>query len=406
MSTNYRPLSGQKIALAVTGGIAAYKAVDLMRELQRRGADVHVIMTANARRFVTPLTFSVLSGHPVMMDVFPGDNFTSIDHITLAEKLNLLLVAPATANCLAKFATGIADDFLSTFHLSTTAPLLLAPAMNWKMYQHQAVQENLRVLMQRGATVVEPEEGDLACRDVGKGRLASLDTIVDTVIQVLTPKTLSGRTVLVTAGPTREHWDAFRYLSNPSSGKMGFALARAARNMGGHVTLITGPTGLKPPMNVHTIPVVSAGEMFHAVIDNAADKDVIIMAAAVSDFRPRQRLQAKIKKAEGIPPLELVLNPDILSALAEKKSKTVLVGFAAETDNVLNYARKKMIEKGIDMIVANQIGESPLTGFGSDTNACIVIHKSGAEEEIPLAEKEDVAMAILERIEAILPDNR
>lgn len=403
METMYRPLSGRKIALGVSGGIAAYKAVDLLRNLQKAGGEVQVMMTRNATRFVAPLTFAVLSGNRVALEVFPGDNVTTIDHITLAENLGLMIVAPATANIIAKFARGIADDFLSTFYLSMNAPLLLAPAMNWKMYAHPAVQENLEILLRRGCTVIEPEEGDLACREVGKGRLARIERIVEKAIELLSPKPLLNRRILITAGPTREPWDAFRFISNPSSGKMGYALARIARNLGATVTLVSGPTSLEPPENITLIRTGTALEMHDVVLANFDQTDAVIMAAAISDFRPRETTAAKIKKTDAPPAIELVLNPDILKALAERKKQQVLVGFAAETDNLLVYARKKMSDKGLDMIVANLIGE-PSSGFGADTNWCVLIHKSGAEEEIPLLSKEDVARIILDKVAELLEE--
>ncbi|MBN2384159.1 bifunctional phosphopantothenoylcysteine decarboxylase/phosphopantothenate--cysteine ligase CoaBC [bacterium] len=401
MSSEYRPLSTKKIVLGITGGIAAYKSVELMRMLQKKGADVHVVMTEHATRFITPLTLAVLSGHKVYCRMFESETSPDIDHIALGDEADLVLIAPATANIIGKLTQGIADDFLSTFCLSIKAPLLIAPAMNWKMFEHQAVQSNLTLLADRGVHIIEPESGNLACQDTGKGRLAPLDRIVDTSIALLTPKTLTTRRILVTAGPTREFWDAFRFLSNPSSGKMGYAIARVARNMGAQVTLISGPTALPPVEGVTFIPVESAQDMFQKVMSVYDEQDVVIMAAAVSDFRPRQRFDQKMKKDSAPDSLPLEMTPDILTELSRLRKRQYLVGFAAETEKLRSYARKKLDEKGIDLIVANRIDEAG-SGFQSDTNRVVFISSSGAEQEMPLLSKEEVAAILLERIETAL----
>jgi len=395
-------LDRKKIILGITGGIAAYKSIEILRNLQKRGAEVRVIMTQNATHFVTPLTFSILSGAKVFIEMFRDDNITEIEHISVTEDVDLFLIAPATANIIGKFARGIADDFLSTLYLSCTAPLLMAPAMNWKMYDHVAVQENLDILASRGAQILEPEEGDLACRELGKGRLAAVERVIDKVVEMLTPKPLKGKRVLVTAGPTREHWDAFRFISNPSSGKMGYALARTARNKGAHVTLISGPSSLPVPPDVSFIAIESAEEMYEAVLERFDQQDAVLMAAAVSDFRPLERKDFKLKKERITPTLELAMNPDILKTISAKKSHQILVGFAAETGDLLTYAHKKIVDKDIDMIVANPIG-SAQTGFSADTNKGIILFKNGLEEEIPLLTKDEVAMIILDRMESLFP---
>jgi len=291
----------------------------------------------------------------------------------------------------------------------------MAPAMNWKMYDHVAVQENLDILASRGAQILEPEEGDLACRELGKGRLAAVERVIDKVVEMLTPKPLKGKRVLVTAGPTREHWDAFRFISNPSSGKMGYALARTARNKGAHVTLISGPSSLPVPPDVSFIAIESAEEMYEAVLERFDQQDAVLMAAAVSDFRPLERKDFKLKKERITPTLELAMNPDILKTISAKKSHQILVGFAAETGDLLTYAHKKIVDgldeealslvrsaKDIDMIVANPIG-SAQTGFSADTNKGIILFKNGLEEEIPLLTKDEVAMIILDRMESLFP---
>lgn len=404
MSMSYTPLEGKKIILGVSGGIAAYKAVDFMRALQRFGADVHVALTKNARNFISPLTFSVLSGHPVCDTVFPGGNPPEIDHITMAENVDLFMVVPATANIIGKFANGIADDFLSTLYLSTKAPLLIAPAMNWKMYEHKAVQENISRLEERGAIIVEPDEGDLACREFGKGKLASVHYLVEKVIQACTENSFAGKQILVTAGPTREYWDAFRYLSNPSSGKMGYAIARAAWHRGAEVTLITGPTNVEPPCGIKIISVTSALDLLDAVKQTFPESDVLIMAAAVSDFRPANPVEGKMKKGDSPRAIELVENPDILKQIKKIKKGQIVVGFAAETENLVEYAKKKIDQKGLDCIVANHIGADD-QGFQVDTNKAVLIFPDGQTTELPMMTKDAMAKILCTHINSLITQN-
>jgi phosphopantothenoylcysteine decarboxylase/phosphopantothenate--cysteine ligase len=394
------------IALGVTGGIGAYKAVEVCRGLQKRGHDVVAVMTRSATRFVGPITFEAITRRPVITSQWrPGMN-ADIEHIAIADGINLLLVAPCTANVIGKFANGIADDFLSSLYLATRAPIMLAPAMNSNMLAHEAVRRNLETLAARGVRFVEPGEGYLACGWIGKGRLAEPESIVDAACALLTPPdtVLRGRHVVVSAGPTYEDIDPVRYVGNRSSGRMGFALAAAARRRGARVTLVVGPTRLDPPAVDETVRVRSAAEMHEAMMAAASAADVVIMAAAVADYTPSAPSSGKIAKLEG--PLTLTLNRtrDILADLGARRAAAtagpVLVGFAAETDDLLRKAREKRVRKGVDLIVANDVSQ-PDRGFDADTNAVTIVSAEG-DESISLQSKDRVAAAILDRVERVL----
>ena len=386
-----------KIALGVTGGIAAYKAAEILRLLQDRGFQVQVIMTRAAQEFVRPLTFAALSGQKVITNMFEGHEpnvDSAVEHISVADSIDALLVAPATADTLAKFARGLADDFLSTLYLATKAPVIVAPAMNVNMWEHVATQENLATLRARGVRVVEPGSGYLACGMVGAGRLADNDRIVDAVVEALDVKSdLRGETFLITAGPTREPLDPVRFLSNRSSGKMGYALAENAARRGARVILVSGPTALKPPSGVEIVAVETAAEMLQAVMSKLAAATVVIKAAAVADFRPKHVAAQKMKGKKAFD-LELEPNPDIAAEVSARRKEQVLIGFAAETENVLENARKKLAAKKLDAIVANDIAQ-PGIGMDSDRNAVTIITQSEVIE-VPEASKRDVADKILD----------
>ena len=392
-----RSLEGKEIILGVTGSIAAYKAVEILRELSRRGAAVTVVMTESAQRFVTPLTFETLSRRPVLTDLFTLEYDKQIGHVVSAGRADLLLVAPATANTIAKFAHGLADDFLSNIYLSSTCPAVLAPAMDLEMYAHPAVQGNLGTLKARGVSVVEPEYGELASGLIGSGRLAELSAILQAVEDLLHRQgDLKGETVLVTAGPTQEPLDPVRYLSNRSSGKMGFAIAEAARDRGAHVMLVSGPTALPTPPGVTRTDVTAAEEMYHAVLDRLEETTILIMAAAVADYRPSTQAAQKIKKREAMT-VELVRNPDILAEAGRKKGSRTLVGFAAETEELIQNAREKLAKKNLDLIVANDIR----VGFGGETNRVTILDRQGSVEELPELTKREAAHRILDRVVAL-----
>jgi phosphopantothenoylcysteine decarboxylase / phosphopantothenate---cysteine ligase len=396
-----------RIALGVTGGVAAYKAAELLRRLQQEKLDVQVVMTRSACEFVAPLTFAALSGQKVITGMFGGEASgaanveSAIEHIAVAQRIDLLLVAPATADILAKFARGIADDFLTTLYLATKAPVVVAPAMNVNMWEHAATQENVAALRARGVRVVEPDEGYLACGMTGAGRLAGIESIVRAVREVLGLRhDLAGETVLVTAGPTCEALDPVRFLTNRSSGKMGYALAEAAGRRGAHVILVSGPTELRPPEGADWIPVRSAEEMHRAVREHASGAGILIMAAAVADYRPVAPQTKKIKRSAGHLALELEVTPDILADLAREKGSRTLVGFAAETDGLAENARAKLASKGADMIVANDVTREG-AGFDVDTNIVTLFFRDGREVALPLMSKLDVANRILDEVLAI-----
>jgi len=392
-----RSLEGKEIILGVTGSIAAYKAVEILRELTRRGAAVTVVLTESGQRFVTPLTFETLSRRPVLTDLFTLEVDKQIGHVASAGRAHLLLVAPATANTIAKLAHGLADDLLSNIYLSSTCPVLLAPAMDLEMYVHPAVQENLSRLKARGVSVVEPEYGELASGLTGRGRLAEFSAILQAVEDILHRQgDLSGETVLVTAGPTQEPLDPIRYISNRSSGKMGFAIAQAGGERGARVTLVSGPTALPTPPGVTRTDVTTAEEMYHAVLDRLDETTVLIMAAAVADYRPSSQAAQKIKKREAMT-VELVRNPDILAEAGRKKGSRTLVGFAAETEELIQNAREKLAKKNLDLIVANDIR----VGFGGETNRVTILDRGGGVEELPELTKREAAHRILDRVVAL-----
>ncbi len=395
---------GKSILLGVCGGIAAYKAAELVRAFVKAGAGVQVVMTANAQRFITPLTLQVLSEQPVAADLFDLEFESQIGHIQIARAAHLVVIAPATANVLAKAAAGIADDYLSTVLLATTAPVLFCPAMNTKMYEHRATRRNLETLRQNGYHVLEPDAGFLACHEEGAGRLPDAPMILDAACRLLTPPTLKGRRILVSAGPTWEPLDPVRFITNPSSGKMGYAVARMAAYRSAEVILVSGPSALPDPPLVRTIRVRSAQEMEREVLDRASAMDGIIMTAAVGDYRPARVAAQKIKKGADELTLHLIKNPDILASLGRSRppgSRQVLVGFAAETEHLLENAREKLTHKNLDFIVANNLTESG-SGFGTDTNRVKIIDRSGTVEELPTVSKDEVAARILDRVESLL----
>ncbi|MBM4329845.1 MAG: bifunctional phosphopantothenoylcysteine decarboxylase/phosphopantothenate--cysteine ligase CoaBC [Deltaproteobacteria bacterium] len=390
-------LKDRKIILGVTGGIAAYKAAELVRELFRAGAEVQVIMTRSAQAFVTPLTFQTLSGNQVTTELFNLIEESKIRHVALADKAEALVIAPATANIIGKIAAGIADDMLTTVVMATRAPILLAPAMNVHMWENPICQENIAKLRSRGYHFIDPEAGELACGYEGKGRLAEIPAIVEEIRTLLSPKDFSEEKVLVTAGPTEEPLDPVRFLTNRSSGRMGFALARAARRRGAEVTLISGPNALPVPQKVKYVPVRSADQMREAVLNHLQNASILLMAAAVSDYRPKKTSPEKLKKSLLETVLELELNPDILAEAGKKKDSRIIVGFAAETENLLQNAREKLKKKNLDLIVANDV-TLPGAGFEVETNIVKLLDRSGKIEELPLMSKEDLADRLLDRV--------
>lgn len=394
-----------KIALGVTGGIAAYKAAELLRLLQDRGLDIEVVMTRSARRFITPLTFASLSGHPVITDLFSNSSGransaeSSIEHIRLAQSVDALVVAPATADILARMAQGIADDFLTTLYLAITAPVIVAPSMNVNMWRHAATGANLSVLKQRGVRVVEPEAGYLACGMTGEGRLAAPEAIAAAAFETLGLRDdLKNEAIIVTAGPTQEAIDPVRVLSNRSSGKMGYALAEAARRRGARVHLISGPSRITPPAGVAIEDVTTAEEMADAVLNQLNQATVLLMAAAVADYQAETIAKGKIKKTNGSISLRLAPTRDILSEVRERRRPgQLVVGFAAETDNVLKHAAEKLAAKGLDLIVANDVTREG-AGFDSDTNIVTLVFPGGRTDELEKASKIDVAHRILDSV--------
>jgi phosphopantothenoylcysteine decarboxylase / phosphopantothenate---cysteine ligase len=394
-----------RITLGVTGGVAAYKAAELVRRLQQDDFSVQVVMTRGAREFVTPLTFAALSGQKVITDLFAGPEAggdanldSAIEHIAVAQRTDLLLVAPATADILAKFAQGIADDFLTTLYLASTAPVVVAPAMNVNMWNHAATQANLDVLRSRGVHVVNPDEGYLACGMTGAGRLAGQEQIVAAVREALRFKRdLEGQTVLITAGPTCEDLDPVRYLTNRSSGKMGYAVAEAAARRGAKTILISGPTALESPNGVQRVDVRTAEEMLRAVNENFERATIAIFAAAVADYRPAKSFDQKIKREKEALTITLEPNADILAKVAKNKGNRLVVGFAAETERVAENARKKLTAKNADIIVANDVTAEG-AGFDVDTNVVTLFSRDGRDLALPRMSKTEVAQRILDEV--------
>lgn len=394
-------INTKNIVLGVCGGIAAYKSVELLRLMVKQGARVRVLMTNNARQFVGPLTFEVLSGQKVCDNLFKSNEDAAIGHIKWAEEADAVVIAPATANTIGKLANGIADDALSTFMLAIGCPAVICPAMNVNMYASEPVQRNLRRLESDGYTIIDPEAGELACGTTGPGRLPEPAFILDRLVHALAPKDLTAKRILVTAGPTREAIDPVRFVGNRSSGKMGYAIARAAEMRGAQVTLISGPTALSPPVNVSHITVVSAAEMTDAVLQNLDSADVLIKSAAVADYRPTQMETQKIKKNQRACSLDLARTVDILNAVAKKKTNQLVVGFAAETQSLDEYAIKKLKSKQLDMIVGNLVN-TDVSGFEADTNQANLYLKDGTRESLPLMPKSELADLILDRVLTML----
>jgi len=392
-------LEERTVVFALSGGIACYKACEAVRLLVGRDARVQVVMTAGAQQFVTPLTLQALSRNPVATDTFSLTQESEIGHIRLADTADVVVVAPATADVIGKMAAGIADDLLTTVLLATRAPVVVAPAMNVHMWEHPAVQENVARLAARGARIVGPASGSLACGYEGAGRLVEPDVLVEEILRVLAPQDLAGQHVLVTAGPTEEPIDPVRYVSNRSSGKMGYAVARVARRRGAEVTLVTGPTAVAAPPGVRVVQVGSAREMHRAAEQAFASATVLVAAAAVADYRPRRALSQKLKKSAATLALELDRNPDILRDLAARKGRRLVVGFAAETQDVAAEAKRKLREKRCDLMVANDV-TAPGAGFGTDTNRVRLLDAYGLDEKLPVLSKEDVAGRIVDWVAA------
>lgn len=393
-------LQGKTIVLGVSGGIAVYKAVELLRLLIKGGADVHVIMTRSAQEFVTPLTFQTLSGNPVNTELFSLYQEQEIGHISLADRADLFVLAPATANLIGKIAQGLADDLLTTTIMATKAPVLVVPAMNSNMYENPVYQRNEQYLSELGYQILEPVTGALACGWNGKGKLPDPQVILTAVQSMLSPKDFLGCRMLVTAGPTREEIDPVRYVSNYSSGKMGFAIAEVAQQRGAQVTLVSGPTDLTVPVGVSCVPVFSAEEMRTAVIREYGSVDIVIKAAAVADYRCKDRSVQKMKKRTNQLTLTLEKNPDILAELGKSKGQQILVGFAAETERLLAHAAEKLKNKNLDMIVANDV-TSPGAGFDADTNIVRILHADGRVEELDKMSKHMVAQQLLNRVSVL-----
>lgn len=390
-------IKGKNIVLGVSGGIAAYKSAELLRLIKKQDANARVVMTKNASAFVGSLTFEALSGNPVCTDLFEKGNNSSIRHIEWAKEADAVVVAPATANLIGKLAGGIADDALSTFLLAVTCPVMICPSMNTNMYEKVSVQRNLNILKEDGYFIVEPSEGELACGTTGQGRLPEPEEILDRLMYCLSPKDFKGKRVLVTAGPTREHIDPVRFISNPSSGRMGYAVARAAEHRGADVLLVSGPANLKVPVNVEIIRTGSAKEMAAAVFDNMKKADIIIKTAAVSDYRPSVTAKQKMKKGKGEMMLLLQKTEDILLELGKNRKNKILVGFAAETENLEKNAKEKLERKNLDIIAGNLL-DGKSSGFGTDTNRVILFFRNGDKEILPLMDKESVAHILLDRI--------
>jgi phosphopantothenoylcysteine decarboxylase/phosphopantothenate--cysteine ligase len=390
-------IDSKNIVLGVSGGIAAYKSVELLRLFIKQGANVRVVMTQNALAFVGSLTFEALSGQPVCTSLFEKGDDASIRHIDWANEADAVVIAPATANIIGKLANGIADDALSTFILAVTCPVILCPSMNTHMFESRAVQRNIVRIKADGHYVIDPESGKLACGTIGPGRLPEPEDILDRILCHLSSKDLEGKRILVTAGPTRESIDPVRFISNPSSGKMGFAVARAAEHRGGKVILITGPTNLPDPNNVTVVRVRTAREMANSVFEHMENSDMVVKTAAVSDYKPKDQAEQKIKKEKDELVLFLEKNQDILKELGRRKKDQILVGFAAETENLEKYAARKLAEKNLDIIAGNLV-DQPSSGFGADNNKVTLFFKDGTKETLPEMPKDNVAHILLDRI--------
>ncbi|WNB93974.1 bifunctional phosphopantothenoylcysteine decarboxylase/phosphopantothenate--cysteine ligase CoaBC [Bacillus sp. NEB1478] len=393
----------KKILLAVSGGIAAYKAATVASRLYQGGYEVKVILTESAQKFITPLTFQTLTRQEVYTDTFDEKDPSAVSHIEIGDWADLVLIAPATANVIGKLANGIADDMLTTTLLATKADVIIAPAMNVNMFNHPAVQKNMETLASFNWRFIEPNEGLLACGWIGKGRLAEPEELIEAVHSYFNetnsekPLPLSGKKLLVTAGPTREELDPVRYFTNHSSGKMGYAIAAAAREWGAEVTLVTGPTSLQPPNGIKVENVTSAREMYEKVLSHYNTQDIVIKCAAVADYTPVSVFENKFKKKNDTWTVELKKTDDILRALGEKKEHQILVGFAAETENLESYAHDKLVRKNLDMVIGNNVSKEG-SGFGSDTNEIMMLKKDGSKRSLPILSKEKVAKEILEQV--------
>ncbi len=404
MERQFSNLKGKEIIVGITGGIAAYKTAELVRELSKRGANVHVVMTKNAMEFVTPLTFQTISGNPVVHQMFELFYGSKIGYIALSDIADQMVIVPATANIIGKIANGIADDFLTTMVMAITVPILFVPSMNTKMWESKAVQCNIEKLREMGFEIMEPGTGDLACGTQGKGRLPTIEEILEKMEDIFTRKDLKGEKILVTAGPTMEFIDPIRCITNRASGKMGYAIAKIARRRGAEVVLITGKTYLEPPRNdIKVIEVITANEMREAVLEHYKDCSIIIKTAAVADFRCRTENCQKIKKEDNEETiiLELEKNPDIIAELGRIKENRILVGFAAETENIVEYAYDKLKRKNLDLIIANDVSK-PGIGFGSEMNEVTIIDKTGYARHIPQKSKDEIADIILDSVKRIL----
>jgi phosphopantothenoylcysteine decarboxylase/phosphopantothenate--cysteine ligase len=399
-------LTDKKILLGMTGSIAAYKVADWVRALRREGCQVTVVMTEAACRFITPLTMAALSGNPVHTGMFSAEAPETIPHISLAKEHDLLLLAPASAQTIARLAHGLADNLLATIALASSGPILVCPAMNSVMFQHPATQANLAAIRSYGYQVIEPDCGKMACGDEGPGRLTEWENVRQAIFTAFAPQDLANEQVLITAGPTRESFDPVRFLSNPSTGKMGYALAATARQRGATVTLISGPTTLAAPPGVRRIQVNTAAEMQAQVMDCLDTATIVVKAAAVSDYRPAEPQPHKVKKGEAALSLPLVANPDILKELGKRKRDSakfpLLIGFAAESRDHLREGARKLKEKNLDLIVVNDIGGTEETGFGADTNRVTLLDRNGTQEDVPLLSKEETAHRIWDAVSRLI----
>jgi phosphopantothenoylcysteine decarboxylase/phosphopantothenate--cysteine ligase len=404
MDNVFSMLKGKEIIVGVTGGIAAYKTVELVRELTKKGASVHVVMTKNAMEFVTPLTFQTVSGHPVIHEVFELFSGSKIGHIALSDIADQMVIVPATANIIGKIANGIADDFLTTMVMAITVPVLFVPSMNTKMWESKMVQLNIEKLKEVGFDFLEPGTGDLACGTAGKGRLPTIEEILEKMEDVFTAKDFEGERILVTAGPTMEFIDPVRCITNRSSGKMGYAVAKIARRRGADVVLITGKTYLSPPRSdIEVIEVTTAAEMRDAAMEHFKRSTIIIKTAAVADFRCRSKSCQKIKKKgdANVVMMEFEKNPDIIGELGKVKGSRLLVGFAAETENIFEHAAEKLKKKNLDLIVANDVSKAGI-GFGSDNNEVTIIEATGRTKQVPLRSKDEIAHVILDSVKKLM----